>query len=193
MGSVTALMQHPEQTVIDRVQQAVNAYERDLNNLLRNARRERKSPPIELLRAQVDSFDAEITKTVESGDPIFQQVTTDLETSSEQILKSSSDLARLNWERVQNDHLSARQLVHRAEWVLTIVSACTLLLSVWISFILPREVVQPLVSLKEAVDHAAAGHREIEFHVQGEGEVVQLANSLQKLICSLPTTGGQGK
>jgi nitrogen fixation/metabolism regulation signal transduction histidine kinase len=77
--------------------------------------------------------------------------------------------------------------------VLTIVSGCTLLLSVWISFILPREVVQPLVSLKEAVDHATAGNLGIEFHIQGEGEVVQLANSVQKLICSLPKTSGQSK
>jgi CHASE3 domain sensor protein len=191
--SVPLLMQHPEQTVIERVQQVVNAYERDLNSLLRNARREHRSPPIDLLRTQVESFDAEITKTVEARDPIFQQVTADLQASSEQILRSSSELARLNWERVQNDHLRARQLVRRAEWVLTIVSGCTLLLSVWISFILPREVVQPLVSLKEAVDHATAGNLGIEFHIQGEGEVVQLANSVQKLICSLPKTNEQNK
>jgi CHASE3 domain sensor protein len=191
--SVPVLMQHPEQTVIERVQQVVTAYERDLNSLLRNARRERRSPPIDLLRTQVESFDAEITKTVEARDPIFQQVTADLQTSSDQILRSSSELARLNWERVQNDHLRARQLVRRAEWVLTIVSGCTLLLSVWISFILPREVVQPLVSLKEAVDHATAGNLGIEFHIQGEGEVVQLANSVQKLICSLPKTSEQNK
>ena len=191
--SAALLIQHPEQPVVERVQQVVDMYERDLNNFLRNARRERRSPPIDVLRTQVESFDAEITKTVEARDPIFQQVTTDLQASSEQILKSSSDLATLNWQRVQNDHLSARQLVRRAEWVLTVVSGCTLLLSVWISFVLPREVVQPLINLKEAIDHAAAGNLGIEFHIQGEGEVVQLANSVQKLICGLPKTVNHGK
>jgi hypothetical protein len=38
------------------------------------------------------------------------------------------------------------------------------------------------MSLKEAVDHAAAGNYEIEFEIRGEGEVVQLANSIRLLI-----------
>ncbi len=50
------------------------------------------------------------------------------------------------------------------------------------SYVLPREVVQPLLDLKTAVDHAAAGNYEIEFDVQGKGEVVQLANSVRDLI-----------
>jgi HAMP domain-containing protein len=41
------------------------------------------------------------------------------------------------------------------------------------------------MDLKEAVDHAAAGNYEIEFDVQGEGEVVHLANSLRKLIAHI--------
>jgi HAMP domain-containing protein len=43
-------------------------------------------------------------------------------------------------------------------------------------------VVKPLLSLKDAVDHAAAGNYEIDFDIQGEGEVVQLANSIRMLI-----------
>jgi len=46
-------------------------------------------------------------------------------------------------------------------------------------------VVKPLLSLKEAVDHAAAGNYEIEFDIQGEGEVVELANSIRLLIAHL--------
>ena len=80
------------------------------------------------------------------------------------------------------DHHDARELIHRAEWVLGIVSTLVVLLSVWVSFVLPREAVRPLSDLKDAVDHAAAGNYEIEFDVQGEGEVVQLANSVRNLI-----------
>ena len=58
----------------------------------------------------------------------------------------------------------------------------TLLVSIWVSFTLPRQVVKPLTDLKEAVDHAAAGNYEIEFAVQGKGEVVELADSVRKLI-----------
>jgi hypothetical protein len=38
------------------------------------------------------------------------------------------------------------------------------------------------MTLKEAVDHAAAGNYEIEFEIRGEEEVVQLANSIRLLI-----------
>jgi HAMP domain-containing protein len=65
---------------------------------------------------------------------------------------------------------------------LGIVSALTLLLSIWVSFVLPRAVVRPLVELRAAVDRAAAGDYEIEFDVQGEGEVVALAASVRSLI-----------
>jgi signal transduction histidine kinase len=70
----------------------------------------------------------------------------------------------------------------RAEWTLIIVSSITFVLSVLASFILPRRVVKPLMDLKEAVDHAAAGNYEIEFDVKGEGEVVVLANAVRSLI-----------
>jgi signal transduction histidine kinase len=53
---------------------------------------------------------------------------------------------------------------------------------VWISFVLPQQVVKPLLSLKEAVDHAAAGNYEIDFDIQGQGEVVELADSIRNLI-----------
>jgi nitrogen fixation/metabolism regulation signal transduction histidine kinase len=70
----------------------------------------------------------------------------------------------------------------RAEWVLGSVSFLTLLISVWVSFVLPQEVVQPLLDLKEAVGHAAAGNYEIWLDVQGKGGVADLANSLRNLI-----------
>src|SRR5207249_11393039 len=62
-----------------------------------------------------------------------------------------------NWARVQMDHEEARQLIRRAEWALSIVSAVTLLFSALVSLILPRQVTEPLVNLKEAMDHAAKG------------------------------------
>jgi len=55
-----------------------------------------------------------------------------------------------------------------------------------VSFILPREVIHPLVSLKEAVDHAATGNYEVEFELHGGGdEVMELAKSVQNLISLL--------
>lgn len=83
---------------------------------------------------------------------------------------------------MERDHQEARHLLHRAEWVLSIVSALTFLLSVWISFVLPRQVVKPLLDLKEAVDQAALGNFQIDFEVRGEGEVVELAKSVRRLI-----------
>jgi methyl-accepting chemotaxis protein len=54
-----------------------------------------------------------------------------------------------------------------------------------VSFILPRQVVKPLLELKKSIDHAAAGNFEIEFDVQGKGEIVELAASLRNMFASV--------
>jgi len=101
------------------------------------------------------------------------------------VLQLASELEARSWARVQRDHEEARHLLYLAEWVLSIVSAFTLLLSVWISFVLPRQVVKPLLELREAVDHAASGNYLIDFELRGEGEVVELAKSVRNLITHL--------
>jgi nitrogen fixation/metabolism regulation signal transduction histidine kinase len=68
---------------------------------------------------------------------------------------------------VQEDHGKAQRLLRRAEWVLSIVSTVVILLSIWITFTLPREIVKPLISLKNAVDDAASGNYQIEFELAG--------------------------
>jgi methyl-accepting chemotaxis protein len=50
---------------------------------------------------------------------------------------------------------------------------------------LPRQVIRPLLSLKEAVDHAAQGNYEIDFDVHGKGEIVDLVESLQRMLTSI--------
>jgi methyl-accepting chemotaxis protein len=71
---------------------------------------------------------------------------------------------------------------NQAEWALRVVSVLIFLLSVCTSFTLPRQVVKPLLNLKQAVDRAVAGDLAIEFDIQGKGEIVQLANSVRKLV-----------
>ena len=44
------------------------------------------------------------------------------------------------------------------------------------------------VEVEEAVDHAAAGDRAIDFDIQGKGEVVELANSVRNLVERLHQT-----
>jgi len=172
----------PGGTPIERTQEVVRAYERDLNDLLKQARRKTRTQLIEDLRSQVNSFDVQIAKTLEAGDPTLRRVTPGLQASSRQVLQLASELESGSWARVQQDHEDARYLLYRAEWVLSIVSGLTLLLSIWISFVLPRQVVKPLLDLREAVDHAASGNYQIDFELRGEGEVVELAKSVHNLI-----------
>lgn len=73
-------------------------------------------------------------------------------------------------------------LLHRAEWILSIVSAFTIFLSIWMSLVLPRQVVKPLLTLKDAVDHAVSGNYQVDLELQGTGEVVELAKSVHSLI-----------
>jgi nitrogen fixation/metabolism regulation signal transduction histidine kinase len=116
------------------------------------------------------------------GTLFLRRVTSDLQISSQEVLHILSDLEMRGWARVEDDHEGTRHLVYRAEWVLSIVSGLTLLLSVWISFVLPRQVVKPLIELRTAVDQAVSGNYEIEFELQGEGELVNLARSIRNLI-----------
>ena len=173
---------------MERVQDVVRAYEKDLNDLLKGAPRKTRRQLIDDLHGQVDSFDAQIASTVEAGDPTLRRVTPALQAASERVLQIAAELESRSWTRVQHDHTEARHLLSRAEWVLGSVSALTFLLSVWISFVLPQQVVRPLVELREAVDHAASGNYQIDFELRGEGEVVELAKSVHGLIAHIRGT-----
>jgi len=181
-GAAVSLAETPGSTALERVQEVVRSYEKDLNDLLKQARRKTRVRLVDDLRSQVGSFDTKIVNTVEAGDPTLQRVAPALQASSQQVLNVASELERRGWARVQRDHSDARRLLSRAEWVLSIVSVLTLVLSIWISFILPRQVVKPLVELRDAVDHAASGHYQIDFELRGEGELVDLAKSVRNLI-----------
>jgi CHASE3 domain sensor protein len=184
-ATTVSTLARSRQEPVERIREIVLAYEKDLDDLVRRARHEKQAQLIQELHARVGSFDSRITDAVQIGIPALRQVAPDLQASSGQILQVASELEKRNWERVQADHQEARQLIHRAEWSLSIVSAITLIFSVWVSFVLPRQVIKPLVSLREAVDHAATGNYEVEFELLGGGEVVELARSVQNLISAL--------
>lgn len=184
-AEAVADLDRPGQAPKDRVQAVVKAYESDLNELLKHSTRLRREQLMEELRKRIDSFDAQISNTVEEGNPALQRVTEDLQKSSEEVLRNASDLESVNWARVQKDHANARKLLREAEWALSIVSALTLLISIWVSYTLPQQVIRPLLTLKEAVDHAALGNYEIDFDVHGKGEIVDLVESLRRMLASI--------
>jgi nitrogen fixation/metabolism regulation signal transduction histidine kinase len=180
--SAVSILGAPGRAPTDRIQAVLRTYENDLDQVLTQAKFRRRDQLVDELRSRVDSFDSLILKTVQEQDPELREATVDLENSSQEILRWTSELEYLSWERVKEDHRQARHLLYQAEWALSIVSVLTFLLSVWISFILPHQVVKPLLNLKQAVDRAAAGDFEIDFDIQGKGEVVQLANSVRNLV-----------
>jgi methyl-accepting chemotaxis protein len=184
-AEAVAALDRPGQTPTDRVQAVVRDYERDLNELLKKSRRASREQLIEELRQRVNSFEDQISKTTQETNPDLQRLTQNLQDSSDQVLRKSSQLEAMNWTRVKSDHAQARNLLREAEWALSVVSVLTLLISIWVSYVLPRQVVKPLLSLKEAIDHAAAGNYEIEFDVHGKGEIVDLVESLRRMLDSL--------
>jgi methyl-accepting chemotaxis protein len=185
LAAAVAAMGQPGLGDADRIQAVVRAYEKDLNDLLRGAKVKRREQLIEELRNRVGSFDTQITETVQEGNPALAPVTEELQSSIQEVLGLLTDLETENWKRVESDHREARRLLRQAEWALSIVSAITLLFSIWVSFILPRQVVKPLISLREAVDHAAQGDNAIELEIEGRGEVADLARSVHNLIVRL--------
>ena len=184
-ASAVSTMAASRQEPVERIREAMLAYEKDLDDLAKEARHKRRAQLIQELRTRVGSFDTRITEAVQAGSPVLRQVAPELRASTQEVLQLTSDMEQQNWGRVQMDHQEARQLIHRAERALGIVSGVTLLFSIWASLILPRQVTKPLVSLKEAVDHAATGNYEIDFELHGGGEVVELAKSVQNLTALL--------
>lgn len=184
-SSAISTAEKPGQSPAERIQSVVLAYEKDLDNLLKASNRTTRAHLIDELRTRIGSFDSQITDMVQIENPSLRQASNSLQSSSDEILRLATALREENWRRVEADHHDARVLMHRAEWVLSVVSAFTLILSIWISFILPREVVEPLIRLREAVDHAASGNYDIEFELYGGGEVVELAKSLQNLTAHI--------
>ena len=166
----------------DRIQAVVLAYEKDINDLINSSRKRGRARLIEDLRKRVDSFDAEISETVQQDSPALRQITNKLQSSSEGFLRSATQLEQESWARVEKDRARAKMLLRQAEWALSLVSGVTLFFSVWVSFTLPRQVVRPLTSLREAIDHASSGDYELQFDIHGKGEVVELARSLQRLL-----------
>jgi len=181
-SAAAAAVQQSGPGTTDRVQAVVRAYEQDLNNLLKRSTRTRREQLVEELRKRVNSFDAQISETAQQGNPELQRITEDLQTSSQEVLRQASGLEAVNWDRVQKDHAEAGHLIRQAEWALGIVSTITLIISVWVSFALPRQVIKPLLNLKAAIDHAAQGKYEIDCDVQGKGEIVELVESLRRLF-----------
>ena len=187
--AAVSMLGEPGQAPTDRIRAVVRTYEKDLNELLTQARSRSRAELVDELRNRVDSFDIQISRTVQEQDPELRQAMVDLDNSSQEVLDRTSELESRSWKRVQDDHRQARHLINEAEWALSIVSVLTFLLSVWISFILPHQVVKPLLNLKQAVDRAAAGDSAIDFDIQGKGEVVELANSVRNLVERLQQKG----
>jgi len=181
-AAAVVAMGRPGDAPRERIDAVVRNYERDLNGLVQKTSHRRRADLVDELRAQVDSFDAQITNTVEMGDPTFRRYASDMESSSREVFDLISGLESRNWQRVQDDHRNAQRLLVRAEWVLSIVSAVVILLSIWVTFVLPREIVKPLICLKNAVDDAASGKYQIEFELEVKGELVDLAKSVCNLI-----------
>ena len=181
-GAVVTNTGQSQRATTQRIRTVLKDYEKDLDDLLRNARREPRTQLVDRLRSQVASFDTEISEAVQTGNPALRQAALGLESSSGEIMRLASGIETRSWARVQQDHEKARALMRRAEWVLTAVSALTLVLSVWVSFVLPRQITKPLITLTRAVDDAAEGNYQADFNFQGEGEVIQLANSVRNLI-----------
>jgi methyl-accepting chemotaxis protein len=180
-AALTAMNQ-PGDAPRERIEAVIRNYERDLNGLVQKDSHKSRARLVDELRVRVNSFDAEITNTVETGDPTFRRYADELDGSGREVFDLTSGLEIRIWQRVQDDHRNAQRLLGRAEWVLSIVSGVVILLSVWITFALPREIVKPLINLKDAVDHAASGNYQIEFELEGKGEIVDLAKSVCNLI-----------
>src|SRR5208337_1910880 len=100
-GAAVTAMEKPRPRNGDRIRSVVRAYEKDLDDLLRVAKRKKRAQLIEELRSRVGSFDTQISKTIQEGNPALAQVTGDMQSSSEEVLGLLSVIEAENWKRVE--------------------------------------------------------------------------------------------
>ena len=123
-------MPRPGEAPRQRIEEVLQSYEKDLDSLLKGAQTKRRAQLIDELRNRVGSFDTQVAKTAEEGNPVLKKVTSDLQTSGDTVLQLTAELETRNWDRIDGDHRRARRLISRSEWSLSIVSAITLLVSI---------------------------------------------------------------
>ena len=90
-AAVTVIGQ-PGQAPADRIDAVLMTYEKDLDNLLKSERYKTRSQLVDELRNRVGSFDAQITKTVQEGDPALRHITVDLQNSGQEVLTMTGKL-----------------------------------------------------------------------------------------------------
>src|SRR4030088_1330763 len=103
-ATVVSAMAESRQEPVELAREAVLAYERDLDALVKDDRHETRAQLIQELRTRVGSLDTRITEAVQGGNAAFYQVTPELQASSEHIVQVASDLEKQNWNRVEVDH-----------------------------------------------------------------------------------------
>ena len=98
--TAVSILGAPGRAPSDRIQAVVRTYEQDLNELLTQVKYKKRAQLVDELRSRVDSFDVQILKTVQEEDPELRQATADLENSSQEILRRTSELESRSWQRV---------------------------------------------------------------------------------------------
>ncbi|MGH9352043.1 MAG: hypothetical protein ACRD2G_07780, partial [Terriglobia bacterium] len=152
LDSAVATVNSGHVSTAARFHDVVEAYEKSLDTLLAQSHKESRARLLDDLRNQSGSFDNQVAAVIAASDPGLRQATEDLQASSDTILQLSTALEVESWNRVRQDHQEARHLLDQAEWILSIVSVLVFILSLLVSYILPRQVVKPLMDLKAAVD-----------------------------------------
>src|SRR5208283_1033125 len=92
---------------IESLREVVRTYQKDLDDVLTNSPSQSRTRLIEMLRARIESFDAEVAARVEEHDPDIRQTSRDLATASQRIINLSNELESRSWRRVERDHARA--------------------------------------------------------------------------------------
>jgi hypothetical protein len=98
--AAVSYISQPGEGPSDRIEAVLRNYEKDLNDLVRQNSRKSRAKLIDELRAQVGSFDTQITSTLQASDPNLRQIANDLDTSSRDVFSLTSILETGNWQRV---------------------------------------------------------------------------------------------
>ena len=99
LNEAAAHMGQPSGGPVGRIREVVRGYERNLDEVLKHAGRKSRTDLVQELQDQIGSLDSQITATLVAEDPALLQITKDLQSSSDKILKQAPQLETRSWNR----------------------------------------------------------------------------------------------
>ena len=103
-----------------------------------------------------------------------------------EVIAAWQPVPSLSWGLVVKiDYEEAMDPVHAVASQTLLVALGLLLMAVIAAYAVSRELVRPLRTLKDAVDHISRGHLDVQLEIRSSDEIGELADSFERMVAAI--------